>query len=209
MEIHSIIHYESLLYFRQYVPINMPFIGIFSARFCLPPSYPLSARLSFSVCVSYFSILFSLYITPKLSLCMHMSLFHSYTTFSIRLNLAFLPRDRSIFFNMYYDSGPWFNIKMTCYQYRKSHCGDKTILRPSYLHNGISYTGKTTYLYWIVALMLKPEYPRRIIAIIFLLLASPSRYWPRYCMRNTWVLVLHGEWFHLPMSSQKWTMIEN
>ena len=33
---------------------------------------------------------------------------------------------------------------MTSYQYRKSHCGDKTILRPSYLHNRISYTGKTT-----------------------------------------------------------------
>ena len=46
-------------------------------------------------------------------------------------------------------AGPWFNIKMSSYQYRKSHCGDKTILRPSYLHNGISYTGKTTSLYWI------------------------------------------------------------
>ena len=44
-------------------------------------------------------------------------------------------------------SGPRFNIKMTSYQHRKSHCGDKTILRPSYLHNGISYTGKTTSLY--------------------------------------------------------------
>ena len=43
---------------------------------------------------------------------------------------------------------PWFNIKMS-YQSRKSHCGDKTILRPSYLHNGLSYTGKTTSLYWI------------------------------------------------------------
>ena len=41
--------------------------------------------------------------------------------------------------------------KMTSYQYRKSHCGDKTILRPSYLHNGISYTGKMTSLYWIGA----------------------------------------------------------
>ena len=40
---------------------------------------------------------------------------------------------------------------MTSYQYRKSYCGDKTILRPSYLHNGISYTGKTTSLYWIRA----------------------------------------------------------
>ena len=47
--------------------------------------------------------------------------------------------------------GGWINIKMPSYQYRKSHCGDKTILRPSYLHNGISYTGKTTSLYWIRA----------------------------------------------------------
>ena len=28
-------------------------------------------------------------------------------------------------------------------------CNDKTILRPSYLHNGISYTGKMASLYWI------------------------------------------------------------
>ena len=49
------------------------------------------------------------------------------------------------------DPGPQFNIKMISYQYRKSHCGDKTILRPSYLHNGISYTGKMTSLYWIKA----------------------------------------------------------
>ena len=45
--------------------------------------------------------------------------------------------------------GPWFNIKMTSYQYRKSHYGDKTILRLSHLHNGISYTGKMSSLYWI------------------------------------------------------------
>ena len=44
--------------------------------------------------------------------------------------------------------GPWFNIKMS-YQYRKSHCGDKTVLRPPYVHNGISYTGKRISLYWI------------------------------------------------------------
>ena len=47
------------------------------------------------------------------------------------------------------DPGAQINIKMSSYQYRKSHCGDKTILRPSYLHNGISYTGKMTSLYWI------------------------------------------------------------
>ena len=46
---------------------------------------------------------------------------------------------------------PRFNIKMSSYQYRKSHCGDKTVLRSSYLHNGISYTGKMTSLYWIRA----------------------------------------------------------
>ena len=48
--------------------------------------------------------------------------------------------------------GPWFNIKMSSYQYRKSHCGDKTVVRSSYLHNGISFTGKMSSLYWIGAL---------------------------------------------------------
>ena len=52
------------------------------------------------------------------------------------------------------DPGGWFNKKIPSYQCRKSHCGDKTILRPSYLHNGISYTGKMTSLYWIRALVL-------------------------------------------------------
>ena len=33
----------------------------------------------------------------------------------------------------------------------KSDCGDKMIVRLSYLHNGITYTGKTTSLYWIRA----------------------------------------------------------
>ena len=64
--------------------------------------------------------------------------------------------------------GPWFNIKMTSYQYRKSHCGDKTIWRPSYLHNGISHTGKMPSLYWIRAqidfdrLIFKTEIPTRV-----------------------------------------------
>ena len=49
------------------------------------------------------------------------------------------------------DPGGWFNIKMPSYRYRKFHCGDKTILRPSYLHNGIPYTGKMKSLYWIRA----------------------------------------------------------
>ena len=51
-------------------------------------------------------------------------------------------------------SGPWFNIKMSSYPYRKSHCGDNTVVRSSYLHNGISYIGKMTLLYWIRPLLL-------------------------------------------------------
>ena len=45
--------------------------------------------------------------------------------------------------------GPWFNLKMPSYQYRKSNCGNKSVVRSSYLHNGISYTGKMASLYWI------------------------------------------------------------
>ena len=48
--------------------------------------------------------------------------------------------------------GPWFNIKMSSYQYRKSHYKDKTVVR-SYLHNGISYTGKMASLYWVSPLV--------------------------------------------------------
>ena len=61
--------------------------------------------------------------------------------------------------------GPWFNIKMLSNQYRKSHCGDKMILGPSYLHNGISYTGKTTSLYWIRVLVIVPQSILRWIMI--------------------------------------------
>ena len=61
---------------------------------------------------------------------------------------------------------------MSSYQYRKSQCGDKTILRPSYLHNGISYTGKTTSLYWIGALciyqsFLRPPWLRIMVWVLF------------------------------------------
>ena len=58
-----------------------------------------------------------------------------------------------------YHPGGRINIKMWSYQYRKSHWGDKTILRPSYLHNGISYTGKKTSLYWIRALDINFSHP--------------------------------------------------
>ena len=55
------------------------------------------------------------------------------------------------------NSGPWINIKMSSYLYRKSHCGNKTDVRSSYLHTVISYTGKMTSLYWIRAQVTKFE----------------------------------------------------
>ena len=55
--------------------------------------------------------------------------------------------------NSTFDSISGFNIIMLSYNYRKSHCGDKAIGRPSCLHNGISYTVKTSSLYWIGPLM--------------------------------------------------------
>ena len=66
-------------------------------------------------------------------------------------------------------TGPRFNIKMSSYQYRKSHCGDKTVVRSSYLHNGISYTGKTTSLYWIRAqiLLIVSHQPMNGISTVF------------------------------------------
>ena len=71
--------------------------------------------------------------------------------------------------NWLYPSGPRFNMKTPSYQYRKSHCGDKTILRPSYLHNEISYTGKMISLYWIGALLLKLAYSGLSRSILWLL----------------------------------------
>ena len=55
-----------------------------------------------------------------------------------------------------YDPGPRFNIKMSSYQNRKFHCGDKTVVTSSYLHNGIFYTCKIS-LYWIGGLMVFPR----------------------------------------------------
>ena len=44
---------------------------------------------------------------------------------------------------------PCFNIKMPSYQYRKSHCWDRTAIWSSYLHHVNSYSGTMTCLYWI------------------------------------------------------------
>ena len=48
-----------------------------------------------------------------------------------------------------------WNKPRTLIQYKDgiSHCGDKTVVRSSYLHIGISYTGKMSSLYWIGVLI--------------------------------------------------------
>ena len=67
-------------------------------------------------------------------------------------------------------SGPWFNIKMSSYQYRKPRCGDKMILWPSYLHNGVSYTGKMTSLYWVRTLVISINWLYIILNIVSMIL---------------------------------------
>ena len=47
----------------------------------------------------------------------------------------------------------WFNVDMSCYRYRKSHCRAKAVVIWSYLHNGIFYCGKIVSLCWIVPLV--------------------------------------------------------
>ena len=48
-----------------------------------------------------------------------------------------------IYNNYKLPAGGLFSVNMSC-QCRNSHCGDKTILQPSYLHNAISYTRKAS-----------------------------------------------------------------
>ena len=61
--------------------------------------------------------------------------------------------------------GSRFNIKMSSYLYRKSHCGDKTVVRSSYLHNGNSYTGKMASLYWFSPLVIKEVWNSKFNAV--------------------------------------------
>ena len=76
------------------------------------------------------------------------------------------------------EAGPWFNIKMSSYQYRKSHCGDKTIVRLSYLHNGISYTGKMSSLYWIGALVSRSGVNDYIPQYMWDVISCPCHWYP-------------------------------
>ena len=54
--------------------------------------------------------------------------------------------------------------KDSFYHYRKSYCGDKTVVRSSYLPNGISYTGKMASLYWISPLLYSLSQAQRKIS---------------------------------------------
>ena len=102
-------------------------------------------------------LIWSTWVKPNLSMCWDtiQNVNTSFITLKsiqlVKINIRHCNRRTSIMITKVDTPGLWFNIKMTSYQYRKSHCGDKTILRPSYLHNGISYTGKMTSLYWIGA----------------------------------------------------------
>ena len=87
--------------------------------------------------------------------------------------------------------GPRFNIKMSSYQYRKSHCGDKTVVRSSYLPNGISYTGKISSLYWIRALATSRHNASDKITSDFKFLWISLTYWGRMthiCIRKLTII---------------------
>ena len=86
------------------------------------------------------------------------------------------------------ESGPWFNIRMSSHQYRKSHCGDKMVIRSSYIHNGISYAGKITSLYWFMPWLLVNVCMAYYGTIVSLILNS---LWPgdAICQQISWSLL--------------------
>ena len=59
--------------------------------------------------------------------------------------MYFICRMRDTFLSLLTIPGRWFNKKISSYQYSKSHCGDKTVVSSSYLHNGIYYTDKVSW----------------------------------------------------------------
>ena len=95
--------------------------------------------------------------------------------------------------------GPRFNIKMSSYQYRKSHCGDQTILRPSYLHSGISYTSKTASLYWIRpwVVQLSAMYSRglHLLGYIFFRVMACGPKTPSHCLNQNWIIIKWVLWY--------------
>ena len=61
------------------------------------------------------------------------------------------------------------------YKNRKSNFGDKSVIRSSYFHNGISYTGKNTSMYWIRALLMPPARESAAMILILFTWNTPIR----------------------------------
>ena len=95
---------------------------------------------------------------------------HGMETLSILLLLALCVGNLPV-------TGPWFNIKMPSYQYRKPNCGDKTVVRSSYLHNGISYTGKMASFNWISPLVVSRDPGSVMGRLMFSLLLAWGASW--------------------------------
>ena len=102
----------------------------------------------------------------------------------------------------FFDGGQGPDIKMSSYQYRKFHCGDKTVVRSSYLHNGISYTGKMTSLYWIRTLVIMKLVQLQAIVML--------TYWQTLRNKLTWNLNQNTQFFfeemHLKIFIKRWQL---
>ena len=101
-------------------------------------------------------------------------------------------------------SGPWFNIKMSSYQYRKSHCGDKTVVRSSYLHNGISYTGKMTSLYWFSPLVNMFDDESTLLQVMAWRHQATSHTWSHLTQIS---LAIYGHWATMSLPGWHWGWI--
>ena len=73
--------------------------------------------------------------------------------------------------------GPWFSIKMLSYQCRKSHCGDKMVIRSPYLDSGISYAGPGSNL----------DHTRRRCVCLFLLSVWNHYHFPVSKLNNQYI----------------------
>ena len=92
------------------------------------------------------------------------------------------------------------DLKLPSYQYWKSCCGDKTAVRSSYLHTGISYTGKTVSLCWNVSAGFALEFVLEVLKLnCSLHYVKLSR-----AMRATWVdHFLNNEIYCYPLSKKR------
>ena len=66
--------------------------------------------------------------------------------------------------------GPLFAKKTPSYQYRDSHYKPETVVRPSQVYNGDSYTRKTASSYWIEAQVLQSPWAGTLMTFPYLCL---------------------------------------